>query len=73
VSVRRLGLDGGACNDLLEYGASFGKGSRRMGDSVPDLVVFEVFERHSVQPVEFFDGVLVQGEEVPGPVDPRNM
>lgn len=44
-----------------------------MGDSVPDLVVFEVFERHSVQPVEFFDEVLVQGEEVPGPVDPRNM
>lgn len=44
-----------------------------MSEIVPDLVVFEVFERYSVQPVEFFDEVLVQGEEDPGPVDPRSM
>lgn len=68
--MRRLGLGGGACNGLLDIGASLGRRVHRIGDIVPDLIVFEVFERHSVQPLEFFDEVLVQGKEDPGPVDP---
>jgi hypothetical protein len=58
---------------LLEVDFSLGRASPRLGNIVPDLVVFEVFERHPIQPVEFFDEVLLQGEEDPGSVDPRNM
>ena len=43
------------------------------GKDSPDLVIFEIFERNAVQPVEFLGEVFVQGEENPGPVDPVGM
>lgn len=65
--VKRLGLGGGACHESV---------SPYVGLEVdfvvplPDLVVFEVFERNTVQPLEFFIEIFFQGEEDFGTVDP---
>lgn len=37
---------------------------------VPDLIVFQVFESHLVQPGNFFFNILIQREEDSGAVDP---